>query len=1035
MQLILSFLISLAFLHASTTVLTDDFDTTKDKWTFENGFSITTFNTKSVLSGKGHTFARYNDVWKEFTLEATFYLDSGASAHFNMLTNGAFRYFIGVSKDSLVLSLQSDETTFENNIATISNLSLSEKSWITLKAEISADKLNIYLDGILKGSYIKSGLSTLSGGISIESLTDSSIYIDKLTVTTAETLTLSTTKWKSLGGPIGGLGYDIRFSPDNSDIMYVTDNHTGVAKSINRGKTWISSNSGITIKGGLTLDDINIFCLTVDENNPKTIWAGTNGGGQSFGAFKSTDSAATWINKSSGISLKNGEQSLTIRGFTVMPGDSNIVFMQADIGSGIQGKEFTKQSGRLFKTTDGGESWSEILSLQSLMRYLIIDPNNHNILYLSTGIFDREATNGACESSTTNLGGEGVYKSLDGGVTWSAINSGLKDLYVGALRMHPTNSSTLYAATGNNACSKYSFFSGFTDAGLYKTVNGGTSWEKVISKEIMTTVNFSPTNTDIIYAGSSEAFYKSIDGAKTWSKLTQKGGGAYGPKGIRAGVPIDVVVDPQNSETVFVNNYGGGVFRSTDGAKSWQVYSRGVSGAEIRKIDTNSKRPNALYAIGRSGPFLSQDYGNSFEGISNGTLQPEWFSIKSSPANPNIILMSDEHQGFLFRSEDNGENFTQVLKHPSVNALDANKRSGFKAIAFSPSNTDIVYIGLSIQKSRASSYNPAGTLLYKSTDGAKSFSAVVSTIDGNSINTIFIHPDDSDTILVGTTKGLFSSTDGAKTFTRTLSEQWINAIILLSDKKTLLLGAQGSGIYKSPDFGKTWGTVITKGFNSSNPFISSLIIDDKIATTLYAADLYSGVYRSTDSGESWESFPDFKMSGLANRAVADLAIQNGILYAGTEGGGILRYGTPPTEATQNFSTGWHLSVLPPNAQIDAVSGIENINSIWSYENSKWLTYPQINDYAQLESTKSYKGYWLNLTKSATLNYPTLENDFSLLKNGWQLLGTYNVEPNLTQFGTGSTLWIYENSSWKSNTVGGSTEFNELKAKQGFWLKR
>jgi len=1035
MQLILSFLVFLVFLHASTTVLTDDFDTTKDKWTFDSAFSVSTFETKGVLSGKSHAFATYNDTWKEYTLEATIYLDSGASAHFNLLTNGAFRYFVGVSKDTLTLSRQNDETTFENNLITIANVTLNEKSWTTLKIEISGDNLNIYQDGTLKGSYTKNGLSTLSGGISIESLVDSSIYIDKLTVTTAQTLTLSTTKWQSLGGPIGGLGYDIRFNPNNSDEMYVTDNHTGVAKSLNRGKTWEASNSGITIKGGLTGDDINIFCLTVDENNPKTIWAGTNGSGQSFGAFKSTDSAETWTNKSNGIALKSGEQSLTIRGFTVMPNDSSTIFMQADVGTGIQGKEFTKQSGRLFKTVDGGENWSEVLSLESLMRYLIIDPKNHNTLYLSTGIFDRESANGACESGTTNLGGEGVYKSTDGGASWSAINNGLKDLYVGSLRMNPTNSSILFAATGNNACSPFSFLSGLVNAGLYKTSDSGKSWKKVIASEIMTTVNFAPTNSSIMYAGSAEAFYKSIDGGETWKKLTQKDGGAYGPKGIRAGVPIDVVVDPQNSETLYVNNYGGGVFRSTDGASTWQIYSRGVSGAEIRKIDTNNKRPNALYVIGRSGPFLSQDYGDSFEGISNGTLQPEWFCIKSSPLNPNIILMSDEHQGLVFRSEDNGANFTQVLRHPSVNALDANKRSGFKAISFSQSNPDIVYIGLSIQKSRANSYNPAGTLLYKSTDGGKSFSAISSDIDGNSINTIFIHPDKPDTLLVGTTKGLFSSTDGAKTFTHALSDQWINAIVLLNDKKTLLLGAQGSGIYKSSDFGKTWSNAITKGFNSANPFISSLIIDDKIATTLYAADLYSGVYRSTDSGDNWESFPDFKMSGLENRAVSDLAIQSGILYAATEGGGVLRYGTPPTQSLQNFSTGWYLSVLPPNAQIDAVSGIENINAIWSYENSKWLTYPQIKDHEKLESTKSYKGYWLNLTKSATLNYPTLENDFSLLKSGWQLLGTYNAESNLAQFGNGSTLWIYENSNWKSHTVGGNREFNELKAKQGFWLKR
>jgi len=1031
MRIVQLLLLFSLFLDAATIVLDDDFNDTKEKWEFENNFFVTTFNEKGVLKGSNHVFARYNDSWSEYTLESTFYLESGASAHLNILTNGAFRYFLGVAKDSLTLSRQNNETSFDNALINIENITLSEKSWNDLKIEIIGDKLNIYLNGALKGSFEQSGLSNLKGGISIESLQESAIYMDKMRVTTTQTFTLSKTKWQSLGGPIGGLGYDIRFNPNDSNVMYVTDNHTGVAKSINRGKTWEKVNEGITIRGGLTGDDINIFSLTVDPNDPNIIWAGTNGDGRSFGAFKSVDGAKTWTKKGNGIALKEDEFSLTIRGFTVMPNDSNTVFMQTEIDHANQGKEFSKTSGRLFKSVDGGENWSEVLSLQSLMRYLIIDHTDNNVMYLSTGIFDRESANGACESGFANQGGEGVYKSVDGGKTWSAANSGLKDLYVGSLRMHPTDNQTLFAATGNNACSLNTFFMGMVDAGLYRSSDGAKSWEKVIGAEILTTINFSPSNPDIVYAGGAEAFFRSSDRGKTWIK-TSKNGEPYGPKGIRAGVPIDVVVDPKDSDKVYVNNYGGGVFRSTDGAKSWQVYSRGVSGAEIRKIATNAKRPNALYVIGRSGPFLSQDYGKSFEGIANGALMPEWFSIASSPANPNLILMADEHQGQMFRSENNGENFEKVLTHPNVNAYDVNQRSGFKAIAFVPSNPAVIYAGLSIQKNRASSYDPQGAALYRSTDTGKTFVPVSSPIDGISINTIFIHPDDTNTLLIGTTKGLFISTDGAKSFSRSFDTQWINAIVLLDDKKTLLLGAQGSGIFKSSDFGKSWSSAIVNGFNSANPFISSLV---KEGETLFAGDLYSGVYRSIDSGETWESFPDYLMSGLENRAVSDLAVQNGILYAATEGAGVFRYGLTQSKVDKTFSQGWHLSVLPPSAHVDAIESVEKIGAIWSYENGSWLTYPQLKGYDQLLSAKSYKGYWLHLNQEVTLSYPELENDFSMLKSGWQLLGSYNEELNLPQFGENSVLWIYENDSWKSHVVGGESEFNSIKAKHGFWMKR
>src|SRR6185369_15376637 len=112
-------------------------------------------------------------------------------------------------------------------------------------------------------------------------------------------------------------------------------------------------------------------------------------------------------------------------------------------------------------------------------------------------------------------------------------------LYVGSLRMHPTDPLTLFAAAGNNACSSVS------SQGLFMTTDGGDSWSKVIADDIMTVVNFSPSDPLTIYAGSASAFYKSQNGGTVWSRRPPSGP-VWGPAGVRAGVPIDVTVDPVN---------------------------------------------------------------------------------------------------------------------------------------------------------------------------------------------------------------------------------------------------------------------------------------------------------------------------------------------------------------------------------------------------------------------------------------------------------------------------------------------------------
>lgn len=717
--------------------------------------------------------------------------------------------------------------------------------------------------------------------------------------------------WISMGGPLGGLGYDVRIHPGDKNVMYVTDNFAGVSKSINAGQTWSPTNSGITTKGGNSGDAVNIFSLTIDPNNSNTIWAGTFGEGQNFGVFKSTDAGATWARKTNGISLGT-DSGLVFRGFTIQQGNSNVVYAQAEVfpTSNPMGWIFQRVKGRVYKTADGGENWQLIWQGNDLARYLIIDPGNSNTLYVSHGIFDREPFDSDCAKGV--YAGVGVLKSSDGGQTWSAINNGLTDLTVGSLRMHPTNSQILFAATGNNACS--GFGTPNILGGVFKTTNGGASWTKVIAArngEPFTTVNFSPSNPNTVYAGSPQAFYRSDDLGATWTQHQKAGTPAYGPPGVVAGFPIDVVIDPDNANTVYVNNYAGGVFRSLDGTATWQTWSKGYTGAGIRRMALSAGNPSALAVIGKSGPFVSPNYGRDWVGILNGDAATlamfNWHTLAVHPTNPAVILLADSNAGVVFRSTDNGNNFTQVFKDANAEPIGTNdplRFQGIRGLAFAPSDPNIVYAGVSVDTGYHTP-TPIGTVIYKSADGGGTFTAAPSIIDGNNVNRLIVDSNDSNKVYAATTNGVYKSTNGAASWTYSsgLGNRKIEALAVRSD--TLIAGEVFGGIWTSPDDGVTWTGPHNTGISSPNPTISALVFDTANANVVYAGDIFSGVYKSSDKGLTWSPFPDSTMTGLTNRAINDLVLTNEVLYAATEGGGVFRYDfqpvTEPTDPDRIFN--------------------------------------------------------------------------------------------------------------------------------------
>ena len=688
---------------------------------------------------------------------------------------------------------------------------------------------------------------------------------------------LENQEWVRLGGPLGGLGYDVRMDPRDSSVMYVTDAFAGVFKSTNGGQTWFPSTNGITTRVGDSGDAIPVFCLTIDPNNSDILWVGTQG---VRGVFRSDDAGQNWVRMDQGIIERDG---ITFRGFTVEPGDSNIVYAAAEIsswawaGEETQGREFDLTKGVVYKTIDGGLEWKAIWRGDNLVRYIWIDPRDTQVLYISTGIFDREAANS--NPAAGKPGGEGILKSLDGGETWAHVNNGLENLFVGSLFMHPENPDILIAGTHNNQYPQ--------GAGVYITMDGGQNWEQTLSNIGIESVEFSISNTNVVYAGGDHAVFRSEDGGLTWQQVSKS---EWGPPGVRVGFPIDFQVDPRNPNRIFVNAYGGGNFLSDDGGFSWEDASKGYTGAQARAVAVDPKQPGRVYAAARSGIFVSNNGGIDWIGLNFYPAKVmEWNTVAISPANSKLILAANNWNNTILVSENGGQSWKITNAQ-----IDEGIKSGWSTISFAPSNPEVVYAGTAGFYS-AGSFDPRmpGRGIYKSVDSGEHWKPINTEFTENAhIQGLAVDPKNALHVVVASTnKGILSTQDGGKTWSRVAqgvsSEDALSISISPHSSSIMLAGFDRRGLYRSEDNGASWVNS-TIGMNPEAK-VTSIVFDPTNEMVVYAADIHSGVYFSNDMGKTWQQL----INGLGFRSVTSLAISgDGLdLYAGVEGGCVYRLST------------------------------------------------------------------------------------------------------------------------------------------------
>jgi len=712
-----------------------------------------------------------------------------------------------------------------------------------------------------------------------------------------------TKTWAPTGGPPGGLGYDIRMDPRNPDVMYVTDAWAGAFKSTDGGASWFPINNGITARVGPSGDGIPVFSLTIDPNSPDTLWAGTQFGG---GVFRSDDAGQNWRSLSNGIQ----ERSLTIRGFTVEPGNSDVVYLAGEIPSSewnnemaLPGLGFDMTKGAVYKTTDGGRNWKRVWYGDNLARYIWIHPENHDLLYVSTGIFDREAANS--NPDTLDPGGVGILRSHDGGDSWEILGpeNGFRgdELYFGSLFMHPQNPDILIAAAGNDP---YQTALGQAIGAIYLTEDGGDHWKRVLALSNASTVEISSSDPNVMYAGSINGIYRSTDGGHTW---VETAGHLWGSDDVLAGFPIDMQCDPRDPMRIFVNNYIGGNFVSEDGGYTWRVSSKGYTGALLRQVDVAAGDATRVYSASRMGGFVSGDSGDTWSGTAyHPARSPEAIVVSVDHFDADHVLAVLQDAGPEPKATwDGGKSWSVV----DIGLWGPGKwESGsFTEIVFSPYDQDLVLASagaIDCYKQPGGCVSAVGHGVLRSSDGGATWSQTGLT--GIQVNDL-VTASENVAYAAASPDTIYRSEDGGQTW-QVVAEGLASRIqlepspdrdvritpILISiavdpsDPNRLFAGFADGGLMISTDGGQSW-EISAAGLLPETSVVA-VETDPAHPGVVYLGSPNSGVFCSTDSGRGWTALND----GLSTRAITDLALSSdgSVLYAATEGGGVWRLGIP-----------------------------------------------------------------------------------------------------------------------------------------------
>lgn len=342
------------------------------------------------------------------------------------------------------------------------------------------------------------------------------------------------------------------------------------------------------------------------------------------------------------------------------------------------------------------------------------------------------------------------------------------------------------------------YYFGAVGGGVWKTTDGGRVWAPVFDAQPIASLGaiaVAPSDPNIVYAGSGEAdmrsdisygngIYKSTDAGRTWTHTGLEDSRQIG----------SILVDPHNADLVFVaalgHSYGPnddrGVFRSTDGGKTWQraLFKDENTGAIDLAFDPRDPRIiyAALWQTRRppwnvyppsngpgSGLYKSTDGGNTWEHLSGHGLPSEGLGrigIAVAPSERSrVYLLVDAKEGGVYRSDDAGQSWKLADSEQRI----WGRGWYFGGITVDPKDPETVYV--------------ANTSLYRSRDGGKSFDAIKGAPGGDDYHSLWIDPDNPTRMVLASDQGVIISVDGAQTWTSWYNQATAQLYHVMTDNR------------------------------------------------------------------------------------------------------------------------------------------------------------------------------------------------------------------------------------------------------------
>ena len=692
----------------------------------------------------------------------------------------------------------------------------------------------------------------------------------------SDSILLAQTKYRLIGPFRGGRSGAVTGGYKNKNTFYFGATGGGVWKSTDGGSNW--KNISDKYYGG------SIGAVAVAPSDESVVYVGegenTMRGNVSEGLggmWRSEDGGKSWKN----IGLKDGRHIIRI---VVHPRNPDIVWVA------VMGHLFGPNEERgVYKTMDGGKTWKRTLfvNTQTGCSDLIMEPGNPSVLYAGTWRLIR--TPYSLESGGA---GSGLWKSTDGGETWTNIST-KKGLPKGVwgivgVAIAPSNTDKIYCLVENK------------DGGLYASNDGGETWVLQSSDNNIrqrawyyTKVFVDPKNENVVYCPNVN-FMRSRDGGKTFQSLSTPHGDHH-----------DLWIDPEDGNRMIVADDGGAQI-SFDAANNWSTYLNQPT-VQVYRVSTDNAFPYRVLAPQQdNGAFRikSRTYGAAITAADmENAAGSESGYIVADPLNPEITY-GGNYMGMLQRLDHITGESRMINVWPVDNMGAGAEAAKYRfqwnyPIFFSPNNPKKLYAAgnhLFATEDEGKTWQMISPDLTTNDKKKQASSGGPITQDNTSVEyycTIFTATEswlEKDLLWSGSDDGLIHvSKDGGKNWENVTpkdSPQWMmwNCVEVDPFKKgaAYFVGTRyklddfKSYIYKTEDYGKTWKLIV----NGINPmhFSRCLRADRKKQGLLYAGTEF-GMYISYDDGANWKSF----QLNMPVVPITDLAIKNNDLVVGTQG--------------------------------------------------------------------------------------------------------------------------------------------------------